>query len=223
LWEILVRSRFYPVLLTGDIEKAFLQVRIKAEDRDALRFFWESPGSEKLTVYRFTRALFGLTCSPFLLGGVINEHLKLWQDKYPELFVSNRVRKIRDHSNKQWHYVPTEENPADIGSLGGSTVNNELWTNGPEWLSDPETWPKSAIIESSPETNAEAKVTKSILATAITRDDDRMDKLLEAHGLRKVTRIGARVRRFVNNSKCPISERETGPLKTAEIQDQYLW
>jgi hypothetical protein len=139
-------------------------------------------------------------------------------------FVSNRVRKIREHSiNIQWHYVPTEENPADVGSRGGSTVNNELWTNGPEWLSDPETWPKSAIIESSPETNAEAKVTKSILATAITRDDDRMDKLLEAHSLRKVTRIGARVRRFVNNSKCPISERETGPLKTADIQDQYLW
>jgi hypothetical protein len=83
LWEILVRARFYPVLLTGDIEKAFLQVRIKAEERDALRFFWESPGSGKLSVYRFTRALFGLTCSPFLLGGVINEHLKLWQDKYP--------------------------------------------------------------------------------------------------------------------------------------------
>ena len=92
LWEILVRARFFPVLLTGDIEKAFLQVRIKAEERDALRFFWESPGSGKLSVYRFTRALFGLTCSPFLLGGVINEHLKLWQDKYPEL-----VREIRDN------------------------------------------------------------------------------------------------------------------------------
>jgi hypothetical protein len=128
-------------------------------------------------------------------------------------FMSNRVRKIREHSSIQWHYVPTEENPADIGSRGGSTVNNELWTNGPEWLN----------LESSPETNAEAKVTKSILATAITRYDDRMDKLLEAHGLRKVTRIGARVRRFVNNSKCPISERKTGPLKTAEIQDQYFW
>jgi hypothetical protein len=38
LWSILVKSRFYPVLLTGDLEKAFLQVRIK-EERDALRFF----------------------------------------------------------------------------------------------------------------------------------------------------------------------------------------
>ena len=74
------------------MEKAFGQGRIKAEERDALRFFWESPGSEKLTVYRFTRALFGLTCSPFLLGRVFNEHLKLWEDKYPEL-----VKEIRDN------------------------------------------------------------------------------------------------------------------------------
>ena len=26
-----------------------------------------------------------MTCSPFLLGGVINEHLKLWETKYLEL------------------------------------------------------------------------------------------------------------------------------------------
>jgi hypothetical protein len=76
LWSILVRSRFYPILLTGDLEKAFLQVRIKEEERDALRFHWRAPGSDVVTVYRFTRALFGLTCSPFLLGGVLNEHLK---------------------------------------------------------------------------------------------------------------------------------------------------
>ena len=31
LWNILVRSRFYPVLLTGDLKKAFLQVGIKRE------------------------------------------------------------------------------------------------------------------------------------------------------------------------------------------------
>ncbi len=102
-------------------------------------------------------------------------------------------------------------------------MNNELWTNGPEWLSDPGKWPASATIEASPESNAESKVTNRILATAITRDDDRMDKPLEAHGLRKVSRVGAWVRRFVNNLQCPISERKTGPLSTAEIQDQYLW
>ena len=89
--NILVRARFHPVLLTSDIQKAFLQVRIKEEERDALRFFWKSPGSDELFVYRFTRALFGLTCSPFLLGGVMNEHLKLWESKYPELVKEIRV------------------------------------------------------------------------------------------------------------------------------------
>ncbi len=67
-------------------------MRIKAEERDALRFLWQSPGSDDVTVYRFTRALFRLTCSPFLLGGVINEHLKIWETKYPEL-----VKGIRDN------------------------------------------------------------------------------------------------------------------------------
>ena len=82
LWSILVRSRFYPVLLTGNLEKAFLQVRIKEEERDALRFFWRSPSQDKTLIYRFTRALFGLTCSPFLLGGVISQHLKSWELEY---------------------------------------------------------------------------------------------------------------------------------------------
>ena len=38
LWDVLVRSRFHPVLLTGDLKQAFLRVRIKAQDRDSLRF-----------------------------------------------------------------------------------------------------------------------------------------------------------------------------------------
>ena len=38
-----------------------------------------------MVVYRFTRALFGLTCSPFLLGGVLKEQLKSWKERYPHL------------------------------------------------------------------------------------------------------------------------------------------
>ena len=40
LWKVLVRGRFMAVAIAGDIQKAFLQVRIRAEDRDALRFHW---------------------------------------------------------------------------------------------------------------------------------------------------------------------------------------
>ena len=54
LWDILVRSRFYPVLLTGDLKKAFLQVRIEKEERDSLRFHWRPPNSSNTSVLRHT-------------------------------------------------------------------------------------------------------------------------------------------------------------------------
>ena len=38
LWSVLVRGRFNPVAITGDLQKAFLQVRVKEIDRDAMRF-----------------------------------------------------------------------------------------------------------------------------------------------------------------------------------------
>ena len=91
LWDVLVRSRFHPILLTGDLKQAFLQIRIKAEDRDSLRFHWKETGNDTIQIYRFTRALFGLTCSPFLLGGVLKHHLDAWEDRYPEI-----VKQLRE-------------------------------------------------------------------------------------------------------------------------------
>ena len=85
LWSVLVRGRFNPVALTADIKQAFLQVRICEENRDALRFHWlKDVNSKEMETYRFTRALFGLAPSPFLLGGVIKQHLEVWRRKSPE-------------------------------------------------------------------------------------------------------------------------------------------
>ena len=65
IWSVLVRNRFKPVALAGDLKKAFLQVRIREEDRDALRFHWiKDKDPARVEVYRFTRALFGLVQSP---------------------------------------------------------------------------------------------------------------------------------------------------------------
>ena len=81
-WDVLVRGRFHPIALTGDVKKAFLQVRIAEKDRDTLRFHWlRSVESNKVETLRFTRALFGLGTSPFLLGGVIKQHLIGWNQK----------------------------------------------------------------------------------------------------------------------------------------------
>ena len=86
LWSVLVRSRFHPVAVTGDIKQAFLQVRIKEQDRDALRFHWlKDPSSQTVETLRFTRALFGLTSSPFLLGGIIQHLLESCRQDYPDI------------------------------------------------------------------------------------------------------------------------------------------
>ena len=85
LWKVLVRGRFHPVALVGDIRKAFLQVRIRADDRDALRFYWlHNKDHLRVRTLRFTRALFGLAPSPFLLGGVIQHHLDGCRAEHPD-------------------------------------------------------------------------------------------------------------------------------------------
>ena len=56
--------------------------------KEGLRFHWKEPNSDELKVNRFTRALFGLTSSPFLLAGV---NLDSWKDRFPEL-----VQELRD-------------------------------------------------------------------------------------------------------------------------------
>jgi len=86
LWSVLVRSRFHLVLTTGDMEQAFLQIRIRMQDRDAVLFHWIADiETRRVETLRFTRALFGLSSSQFLLGGVIKQHLENCRKAYPEI------------------------------------------------------------------------------------------------------------------------------------------
>ena len=86
--------------LAGDLRQASLQVRIREEDRDAMGFHWlRDLESKEVETLRFTRALFGMSTSPFLLGGVIEQHLNNLQHKYPDtveeirrsLYVDDRI------------------------------------------------------------------------------------------------------------------------------------
>ena len=71
-------------MVTGDIRKAFLQIRIRESERDALRFHWQREENAEIDTLRLTRALFGLVSSPFLLGGVLEYQLDAWEKKYPK-------------------------------------------------------------------------------------------------------------------------------------------
>ena len=69
VYDVLVRGRFHSIAFAADMRKAFLQVRIRESDRDALRFHWlRDLNSYEVITLRFTRALYGLATSPFLLG-----------------------------------------------------------------------------------------------------------------------------------------------------------
>ena len=85
IYDVLVRGWSHPVVFAADMRKAFLEARIREGERDAFRFHWlRDLNSTEVIALRFTRALFGLAPSPFLLGGVIDQHLKAWSNKLPQ-------------------------------------------------------------------------------------------------------------------------------------------
>ena len=62
------------------MKQAFLQ------ERNALRFHWvKDLESKQVETVRFTRVLFGLAPSPFLLGGVVQQHLDSCRAEHPEV------------------------------------------------------------------------------------------------------------------------------------------
>ena len=72
LYDILVRFRMRPIILCGDIQKAFWQIRIRELQRNSLRFHWiKNLDPNIVEINRFTRLVFGLTLSPFILEGTL--------------------------------------------------------------------------------------------------------------------------------------------------------
>ena len=87
LYDILLRFRMFPVAILGDIEKAFLQIEVSKEDRDAMRFLWVKDIHQEppeICELRFTRVIFGSGPSPFLLGATIKEHMESYKNEDPE-------------------------------------------------------------------------------------------------------------------------------------------
>ena len=138
-------------------------------------------------------------------------------------FVANRVRKIREHGDITWRHVPTKDNPADLASRGGPvTEEKQLWWKGPAWLSDPRAWLPDLVTVPTAESNAEAKVIKEVLATALSSEDE-FSVLMEQHSLLKALRVCAWVSRFLTNSRNPKPRRVKGPLTTDEMKYQETW
>ena len=109
---LLLRFRFHHVGVIADIKRAFLQVSLGKEDRDFFRFLWVNAVGD-LRILRHARVAFGVTSSPFLLGAVIDFHLKRciveaeqneWLDRdiieklRKSFYIDNCVTSLPDHN-----------------------------------------------------------------------------------------------------------------------------
>ncbi len=87
LYDVLLRMREHKVLLVADVQKAFLQIEIDAEDRNSLRFLWVKNIFSKepeIEIYQFCRVIFGAGPSPFLLNATLRYHLAKYEEEDPE-------------------------------------------------------------------------------------------------------------------------------------------
>ena len=94
IFNILLRFRMWPIAIIADIEKAFLMIQVSEADQDALRFLWyKDVFSDKpeIQVYKFSRVVFGVAPSPYLLNATIAQHLATFEDTHFDL-----VHKIKD-------------------------------------------------------------------------------------------------------------------------------
>ena len=92
LWDILIRTRFRTAVFCGDIEKVFLHIRIRENERDCLKFHWsEKANYDIIKIYRFTRLFFGLKQSPFILECTLKIHFENYTGMFREL-----IERVKD-------------------------------------------------------------------------------------------------------------------------------
>jgi hypothetical protein len=82
---VLMRFRRHKIAIVADIEKMFLQIKMRAVDQDMQRFLWRDLDSSKEPeVYRLTTVTFGLTPSPFSSIQTLLDHARKYREDYPK-------------------------------------------------------------------------------------------------------------------------------------------
>ena len=118
LWDILIRTGFRPVVLCGDIEKAFLQIRIRENERDFLRFHWSKKVNyDVIKIYRFTRLVFWLNQSPFVLEGILKIHFENYFGMFREL-----IERVKDDIYED-DLATGGESTNEVDKIKGDSVN----------------------------------------------------------------------------------------------------
>ncbi|KAF8783269.1 hypothetical protein HNY73_013454 [Argiope bruennichi] len=153
---------------------------------------------------------------------------KVWKP-----FVCNRVTQVQLLISPHcWNHCSGSENPADLTTRGESAnafLSSSLWSTGPEWLSRPvHSWPVQCLSILSDSIcdkeifSSERQRTETVNTMVVTTYvDDCISSCINIDkysNLRKLLRVTAFVKRFMNNSK-PGSLKFSGPLSAFELQE----
>ena len=106
-------TRFRPAVVCGDMEKAFLQIRIRENERDCLRFHWNEKANYIIKIYRFTRLVFGLNQSPFILEGNLKTHFENYIGMFRE-----QIERVRDDMDVD-NLVTGGESTTEVDKIKG--------------------------------------------------------------------------------------------------------
>lgn len=140
-------------------------------------------------------------------------------------FVQNRVMEIRSLSEiRNWRYVPTEKNPADLPSRGCSipTLLKSAWWEGPDWLRQREDqWPTEERTPNEEVVNSERRKT---VVTMVTVEESSW-YMTYFSTYKKILRMITWICRFVNNCRLPRRDRVTEELSVQELDkaEKILW
>ena len=106
-----------------------------------------------------------------------------------KVFFANRVSKILEREFIAWKYVPTKQNPADIGSRGSPVRNfpELLWTRN-NLLKEFPKWPVQPCIGPTAESQEECEIILEVMAATVEALD-MFDKLLAKYEFWKFLRI----------------------------------
>ncbi|XP_073964374.1 uncharacterized protein [Choristoneura fumiferana] len=133
---VLMRFRQHPVAVAADIREMFMQVKIKPEDRDTLRYLWrgdrrdDAPPDE----YRMTSLVFGATCSPSIAIFVKNKNAEQYQTTHPE--AAEAI--VKNHYVDD--YLKSFENVADAIRISRDVrhIHNQAHYELRQWASNSE-------------------------------------------------------------------------------------
>ncbi|OXA53364.1 Cytochrome P450 4C1 [Folsomia candida] len=107
---ILLRFRKKKIGVISDVRKAFQMIQVAEKDQDYQPFlWWKNMETKEIKILRHKRVVFGVNCSPFLLGAVIEFHLKSVSEDLRlialqllhSLYVDNSVTSVDSHQERE--------------------------------------------------------------------------------------------------------------------------